>query len=84
MTHSTSLRRSKQTLGYALLLGFLSWASHAETVWVRAGKLVDVERGRILNNQAILIAVEGDPLLDIDKLRQVRGVIKAGRQIRLD
>jgi imidazolonepropionase-like amidohydrolase len=33
---------------------------------------------------ADLIAVEGDPLADIDKLRQVRGVIKAGRQIRLD
>lgn len=33
---------------------------------------------------ADLIAVEGDPLLDIDKLRRVRGVIKAGRQIRLD
>jgi imidazolonepropionase-like amidohydrolase len=33
---------------------------------------------------ADLIAVEGDPLSDIDKLRQVRGVIKAGRQIRLD
>ena len=25
-----------------------------------------------------------DPLQDIDKLRQVRGVVKAGRQIRLD
>lgn len=33
---------------------------------------------------ADLIAVDGDPLQDIDKLRQVRGVIKAGRQIRLD
>jgi len=33
---------------------------------------------------ADLIAVEGDPLQDIDRLRQVRGVIKAGRQIRLD
>lgn len=33
---------------------------------------------------ADLIAVEGDPLSDIEKLRQVRGVIKAGRQIRLD
>ena len=33
---------------------------------------------------ADLIAVEGDPAVDIDKLRQVRGVIKAGRQIGLD
>ena len=33
---------------------------------------------------ADLIAVEGDPLQDINKLRQVRGVVKAGRQIRLD
>jgi imidazolonepropionase-like amidohydrolase len=33
---------------------------------------------------ADLIAVEGDPLQDIDRLREVRGVIKAGRQIRLD
>lgn len=33
---------------------------------------------------ADLIAVEGDPVVDIDKLRQVRGVIKAGRQVRLD
>ena len=33
---------------------------------------------------ADLIAVEGDPLQDIDKLRQVRGVVKAGRQLRLD
>lgn len=39
---------------------------------IAAGKLAD------------LIAVEGDPSIDVDKLRQVRGVIKAGRQIRLD
>ena len=37
-----------------------------------AGKLAD------------LVAVEGDPSVDVDKLRQVRGVIKAGRRIRLD
>jgi imidazolonepropionase-like amidohydrolase len=29
---------------------------------------------------ADLIAVEGDPLQDIEKLRQVRAVIKSGRQ----
>jgi imidazolonepropionase-like amidohydrolase len=39
---------------------------------IAAGKLAD------------LIAVDGDPLQDIDNLRQIRGVIKAGRQIRLD
>jgi imidazolonepropionase-like amidohydrolase len=33
---------------------------------------------------ADLIAIEGDPVVDVDKLRQVRGVIKAGRQVRLD
>ncbi len=43
------------------------------------------ELGSIASGKfADMIAVEGDPLLDIDKLRQVRGVIKAGRQIRLD
>jgi len=28
--------------------------------------------------------VAGDPSVDVDKLRQVRGVIKAGRQVQLD
>lgn len=30
------------------------------------------------------IAVDGAPLLDVDKLRRTRGVLKAGRQIRLE
>jgi imidazolonepropionase-like amidohydrolase len=33
---------------------------------------------------ADLVAVEGDPLQEIEKLRSVRGVIKAGREIRLE
>jgi imidazolonepropionase-like amidohydrolase len=33
---------------------------------------------------ADLVAVEGDPLQDVEKLRMVRGVIKAGQQIRLE
>jgi imidazolonepropionase-like amidohydrolase len=45
----------------------------------------DKDLGSITTGKfADLIAVEGDPLQDIDKLRQVRGVVKAGRQIRLD
>ena len=47
-------------------------AKEQEIGSVAAGKFAD------------LIAVEGDPLLDIEKIRQVRGVIKAGRQIHLD
>ncbi|MDY6945661.1 MAG: amidohydrolase family protein [Pseudomonadota bacterium] len=59
MNNSNSLRRfaNKAALAIALtLLGQLrGWTSHAEPVWVRAGKLVDVERGRVLNDQAIQI-----------------------------
>ena len=47
-------------------------AKEQEIGSVAAGKFAD------------MIAVEGDPLLDIEKIRQVRGVIKAGRPIRLD
>jgi imidazolonepropionase-like amidohydrolase len=47
-------------------------AKEADLGSIATGKLAD------------LVAVEGDPLLEIDKLRQVRGVIKGGRQIRLD
>ncbi|HEY0943349.1 MAG TPA: amidohydrolase family protein [Steroidobacter sp.] len=56
-----SLRRCANTASRALsvavvLLGlFVGWSSHAEALWVRAGKLVDVERGRVLNDQAIHI-----------------------------
>lgn len=44
----------------------------AELGTISAGKFAD------------MIAVEGDPLADIDKLRQIRGVIKAGRHIGLN
>ena len=40
-----------------LLCALPMWAT-AETTWVRAGKLVDVERGRVLNDQ--LVRIEGD------------------------
>lgn len=61
MTDSISLRRFANIASRALcipvaLLGlFLGLSSHAESVWVRAGKLVDVERGRVLSDQAIHI-----------------------------
>lgn len=54
---------------------------------INAAQLLGKERdlGSLANGKfADLIAVEGDPLLDVDKLRQVRGVIKAGRQVRLN
>lgn len=54
---------------------------------INAAQLLGKERdvGSLANGKfADLIAVEGDPAADIDKLRHVRGVIKAGRQIRLD
>jgi imidazolonepropionase-like amidohydrolase len=47
-------------------------AKEKELGSIAAGKFAD------------LVALDGDPLQDIDKLRQVRGVLKAGRQIRLD
>lgn len=54
---------------------------------INAAQLLGKERelGSLANGKlADLIAVEGDPSIDVDKLRQVRGVIKAGRQVRLD
>jgi imidazolonepropionase-like amidohydrolase len=47
-------------------------AKEKEIGSVAPGKLADI------------IAVEGDPLADVDRLRSMRGVIKAGRQIKLD
>ncbi|HEY0684170.1 MAG TPA: amidohydrolase family protein [Steroidobacter sp.] len=56
MTHSISLRRFKSTLVAAVLFGLtFACSTQAETLWVRAGKLIDVERGRVLENQAIRI-----------------------------
>jgi len=54
---------------------------------INAAQLLDKERdlGSLASGKfADLIAVEGNPVVDVDKLRQVRGVIKAGRQVRLD
>jgi imidazolonepropionase-like amidohydrolase len=54
---------------------------------INAAQLLGKERdlGSLANGKlADLIAIDGDPAVDIDKLRQVRGVIKAGRQVRLD
>lgn len=54
---------------------------------INSAQLLGKERdlGSIANGKfADLIAVEGDPSADIETLRRVRGVIKAGRQIRLD
>jgi len=54
---------------------------------INAAQLLGKERdlGSLANGKfADLIAVEGDPSVDVEKLRQVRGVIKAGRQVRLD
>jgi imidazolonepropionase-like amidohydrolase len=54
---------------------------------INSAQLLGKERdlGSLANGKlADLIAVEGDPSVDIDKLRQVRGVIKAGQQVRLN
>jgi imidazolonepropionase-like amidohydrolase len=54
---------------------------------INAAQLLGKERdlGSLANGKfADLIAVEGDPSVDVDKLRQVRGVIKAGRRVQLD
>jgi imidazolonepropionase-like amidohydrolase len=54
---------------------------------INAAQLLGKERelGSLANGKfADLIAVEGNPSIDVDKLRQVRGVIKAGRRVRQD
>ena len=57
MTQSKSLRRPlKPSLPWVVLIGLVaSWTSHAEALWIRAGKVIDVERGRVLSDQAIRI-----------------------------
>jgi imidazolonepropionase-like amidohydrolase len=48
----------------SLLLCALPLLAGAETTWVRAGKLVDVERGRVLNDQ--LVRIEGDRIVGVE------------------
>lgn len=62
MTHPTSLRRLQSILLATVLFG-LSFVCAADAVWVRAGKLIDVERGRVLEDQAIHI--EGERIVAI-------------------
>jgi imidazolonepropionase-like amidohydrolase len=50
--------------GLFLLLCALPLLAVAETTWVRAGKLVDVERGRVFNEQ--LIRIDGDRIVSIE------------------
>jgi imidazolonepropionase-like amidohydrolase len=51
-------------LRWVALLGLaLSWSSHAEQLWVRAGKVIDVERGRVLNDQ--MIRIEGERIVAV-------------------
>lgn len=57
------------------------------TATLNSAQLLGIERdvGSIAPGKfADLVAVEGDPLQDVEKLRAVRGVIKAGREIRLE
>jgi imidazolonepropionase-like amidohydrolase len=69
MIDSSSLHRmvdrvSRTVLLPVALLGLLaSWGSHAESVWVRAGKLVDVERGRVLDDQ--MIHIDGERIVAV-------------------
>lgn len=47
---------------WLVLLGLvLSWNSHAESLWVRAGKLIDVERGRVLSDQ--MVQIDGERIV---------------------
>ena len=85
MTDSNSLRRSSDTASRALSLLLLllgvcfGWTSHAEAVWVRAGKLIDVERGRVLGDQAIRI--EGERIVAIADFKDEAQAGAAGRWI---
>lgn len=62
MSQSTSLRRFAPILISAILFG-ASFTCVADALWVRAGKLIDVERGRVFDDQAIHI--EGDRIVAV-------------------
>lgn len=84
MIHSNSLRRSAnvafsiRAVPIALLGLLLGWSSHAESVRVRAGKLIDVERGRVLSDQ--VIHIDGDRIVAIGDAK-AEGTSSASREI---